>query len=319
MALQTNLFDITKSIIIVAVILFLYTQFTSFADIFKPGVKQEPTIIKIEDTAMKAELVLSKQRMKRLEAMLLGQESLIVKYAKENKEHIGELAKITAGLKQQVETKGNSDKKYVGKEEKDVNAYFFKKIYMKDTKGDKFPAAWVMFYPNRDKDKQWKSGTYPLEFEMNIVESQSKDGTENRYAELFVLNNQMKETKGQRFPIEVKDIQWEKAPLREKSFAFNARISAYANALIDNKGEGSFAPGLGVTFFSYGRTDRDMDWKFLGVGAAYDGDNAYLFVEPFSWNLGEALPLVDNLFIGTIGGMNTNGEWSIGAGISIPF
>lgn len=317
--LHLSLLDIVKSVAIIAVVIFLYTHINSFAGIFnKPPVRQEPTIIKVEDTAMKIELALSKDRLRKLEAMLLKQESLIVKYAKDNKEHIDELAKITAGLKQQVETKSGSDKIYKGKGEEDPNKHFFKKIYMKDVKGEEFPAAWVMFYPNRDKDEQWKSGTYPLEFEMNIVESQSKDG-ENRYAELFVLNNQMKETRGQRFPIEVKDIQWEKAPLREKSFAFNMRISAYANAIVDSEGESAFAPGLGVTFFSYGRTDRDMDWKFFGVGAAYDGDDAYLFVEPFSWNLGEALPLIDNLFIGPVGGINIEGEWSIGAGISIPF
>jgi hypothetical protein len=317
---EFKLFDVVKSIAVIAIVIFLYTQFNSFADIWrKPATKQEPTFIKIEDTAMKTELLLNKERLRKLEAMLLEQGSIIVKYAKDNKEHIDELAKITAGLKQQVETKGSSDKKYKGKDEKDKNKYFFKKIYMKDIKGEEFPAAWIMFYPNRDEDEQWKSGTYPLEFEMNVVESQSKDGTENRYAELFVLNNQMKETKGKRFPVEVKDIKWEKAPLGDKSFSFNMRISAYANALVDSGGEGSFAPGLGISFFSYGRTNRDMDWKFLGVGAAYDGSEGYLFVEPFAWNLGEALPLIDNLFIGPIGGMNMKGEWSVGAGISIPF
>ncbi len=314
-----SLFDIVKSIAVIAIVIFLYTHFNSFADIFRnPDIKQEPTIIKVEDTAMKVELVLSKERLRKLEKQLSEQNSLIVKYAKDNKEHIDELAKITAGLKQQVETKGDSDKKYDGKEEKDLNKYFFKKVYMQGAKGKEFPAAWVMFYPNRDEDEQWKSGIYPLEFEMNIVESQ-KGGIENRYAELFVQNNQMKETRGQRFPIEVKDIQWEKAPLVDKSFSFNMRIAAHANAFVDSGLEGSFVPGLGVSFFSYGRTNRDMDWKFLSVGAAYDGNEGYLFVEPFAWNLGEALPLVDNLFIGPVGGMNTKGEWGVGAGISIPF
>ena len=317
--LDLSLFDIVKSIAIIAIVIFLYTHFNSFADIFRRSdTKQEPTIIKVDDTAMKIELALSKKRLRKLEDMLLEQGSMIMKHAKDNKEHIDELAKITAGLKQQVETKGSTDKEYKGKEETDPNKYFFKKVYMKGANGEEFPAAWVMFYPNRDKDEQWKSGTYPLEFEMNIVESQKGD-TENRYAELFVQNNQMKETRGKRFPVEVKDIQWEKAPLGDKSFSFNMRISAYANALVDSSAEGAVAPGLGISFFSYGRTDRDMDWKFLGVGTAFDGQEGYLFVEPFAWNLGEALPLIDNLFIGPVGGMNTKGEWSVGAGISIPF
>lgn len=318
--LNIGLFDVVKSIALILIIFFVWTRFDIIGTWFnKPEQKTEPTIITIEDTAMKAEIVLSKARLEELEKLLKEQDSLILKYAKENKEKIDELAKITAGVAQTVKNKTESDKIYEGKEDKDPNKYYFKKIYMKDAKGKEFPISWVMFYPNRDKDEQWKSGTYPLDFEMNVIEAQKKDGTETRYAELFAKNDQMKETKGELFPIEVKNIQWEKAPLREKSFSFNMRISAYANGMVNSEGEGVFAPGLGVSFFSYGRTDRDMDWKFLGIGGAYDGQEAYAFFEPFAWNAGNVLPVIENFFIGPIGGMNTEGNWSLGVGLSIPF
>lgn len=318
MAFQASLFDIVKSIAVIFILVFIWTRFDMLDNWFnRPPVKQEPTIITIEDTAMKAELVLNKARLDRLAAMLAEQESVILAYARKNKEHIDELAKVTASLKQQVKLKADSDKVYKGKKDKDT--YFFKKVYTKDAKGNPFPVAWVMFYPFRDEKEQWKSGTYPIDFELNIVETQSKDGTENRYAEMFMSNDQMKETRGQLFPVKVKDIKWEKAPLREKSWSFNMRISAYANTMVNEAGDGIFAPGLGVSFFSYGRTDRDIDWKFLGIGAVYDGKDPYLFVEPFSWNVGNVLPVVENLFIGPIGGMNTSGEWSLGVGLSIPF
>jgi len=317
---KLSLFDIVKSAALIAGIIFVYTHVNTFIDALKgTDTSTEPQIIKIDDTAIKIELAASKARLEKLEALLLEQESTIVKYARQNNEKIDELAQISAKLEQTVKKYGKSDKIYDGKEDGDPNKYFFKKIYMKGQDEREFPAAWVMYYPNREEGKQWKSGTYPLEFDMNIVESESKDGTLNRYAELWAFNDQMKEVRGERFPIAVNDVKWEKAPLGEKSFMFNMRIAAYANAVVGKDGEGVFAPGLGVSFFSYGRTKRDMDWKFLSVGGAYNGQEGFLFIEPASWNIGNVLPLVENVFVGPIGGMNTEGEWSLGVGFSIPF
>jgi hypothetical protein len=177
-----------------------------------------------------------------------------------------------------------------------------------------------MFYPNRDKDKQWKVGTYPLEFKTTVIESENPDGTFNRYAETTVENNQMKETKGQSFKVKMEELKWEKFEQNEKQFfAWNPRVGFGGTFTTED-----ISPVLDFSFSSYGRTKRDMDWRFFtfGVGAHENADDdwvAQFSFEPFSWNLGNALPVIENLFVGPVVTVDTESDTGYGVKLSIPF
>jgi len=176
-----------------------------------------------------------------------------------------------------------------------------------------------MFHPNQpDQNKLWKTGTYPLEFDVNVIETEDKNGTFNRYAELNVENNQMKETKGNKYPVKITRLDWAKRELSTKSWSFwNPRIGL--SGIFTND---FYAPALDLSIASYGKTDVDMDWRFLtvGVGVANMDDKsgvAFSF-SPIQWNFGKAVPLIENAFVGPAVGWY-DGQSSFGITLSIPF
>jgi len=311
-----DIFGIAKTVALVIFVIFVFTKWGDLMNIFKPTPPQPPQIIQIADNALLIKLVASDQKVKELESELKDKNSLILKYAKENKEKIDEIGIIQGKLNQTVKLNQASAHVYL---KGDVNDHHFIKIYKKASDGTEFPIAWAMFHPNQpDPDKLWKTGTYPVEFNVDIIETESKDGTYNRYAELNVENNQMKETKGNRYPVKVTRIDWAKRELDTKSWSlWNPRLGL--SGIFTND---FFAPALDLSIASYGKTDVDMDWRFLtlGIGAAnVDGKNEVAFAfTPVQWNFGTAVPLINNAFIGPTAGWH-DGKTSFGVTFSIPF
>jgi len=322
-----NMFDITKSIALVAVILLgWYYGHMYIKSIGSSSVVQPPSKIEIEYAMKLAAITASDATAKDLKKEFEIEKSKILstyeKDKKSTKETLDELGKVKAELEQTRELlKRASDSKYVAKDEsKDKLSYEFKKIYAKDYEGAEFPTAWAMFYPNQTEDKFWKTGTYPLEYNIRVIETENPDGKFNRYAEVFVMNNQMKETKGKEFKLKVTDIKWEKFEQKEKSFSWwNPRIAF--GGIINADG---VTTGINLSTTSYGRTKRDMDWRFLtfGLGVIKDDSGSWRGVasfEPLSWNIGNALPIIENVFVGPVGTIDTNSITNVGVQISIPF
>jgi hypothetical protein len=82
------------------------------------------------------------------------------------------------------------------------------------------------------------------------------------------------------------------------------------------------APGLDFSTTSYGRTNRDMDWRFLipSIGAANkDGSTEVVFgFTPVQWNFGEIVPIIENTFLGPSVAWS-DGEMSYGVSFAVPF
>jgi len=188
---------------------------------------------------------------------------------------------------------------------------------MKDADGNSFPVAWVMFYPNRPKGEQWKTGTYPLEFHERIVLAETdkadKDYRLDVIGETWIENNQMKETRGQKFPIELESFEWVRRELKDKKWGFNPRISLGFNA-----GTTMF-PSLNMSFFSYGKTKGDMDWKFLTTGIGGNSEDWQVHLSPASYNIGKPIPLIDNVFLGPYISYDGSGDTGFGVIGDVPF
>ena len=316
-----NFFDITKSIALVAVIGFLWFHGNAIVNGFNKS-SISPAVIKtIDDNAMKLSLLTASN--KKVEDLRKDFESknskILANYEEQTKEVLEELGEVKAEQKQTRDLiNRQSDKITNPKNEK--LAYEFKKVYAKDIDGKSFPVAWVMYFPNQSDDKRWKSGTYPLEYYTKIIETENRDGTFNRYAEMHLENNQMDETEGNQYPIKLENIEWAKVEKKEKSWAlWNPRLGFGVSVT-----PGYIAPTLDISITSYGRTSADLDWRFLifGAGINKDSDDDLVLIgsfEPCSWNIGNALPLIENMFVGPIWSIDTNSETKLGVKIAIPF
>ena len=264
-----------------------------------------------------------KKLIKRLKTENGQQAQLLSKVNENNKlkdTKLDEVGIIVSKLNQRVDLiERGSDHIY---ESDNVDLYkhkqYFKKIYSEDTNGNKFPVAWAIFLPNQPEDKQWKTGVYPIEYHVTVVETDSENGTFDRYAEIHIENNQMKETIGKEYPITLTDIEWEKFENKTRRFyPWNPRIGLGIVA------GSSLSTGLDFSIASYGRTKRDMDWRFMTVGvgvASVDGETEGVFCfEPVSWNFGNMLPIIENMFVGPAGIVDTKLNYGGALKVSIPF
>ena len=339
MAVNTSIWDITKSVSAIALVVFIMYYGKEFIDSFKPN-KEIPPAVLIqldENKVMLQNLMANDYAAKALIKQLQdakGEQAEFLKYVMaENKkknaqlEEVGvvvaKLDRTVTKLREEASVAKEAPKTGDASEDARRNklTYEMKEIYSKDAKGNEIPIAWAMYFPNQDSDKKWKTGSYPLEYYTTVVESENKDGSFSRAAEAHIENNATKESKGKEYPIEITDFKWEKFERKEKSFSWwNPRLGLGLTATNND-----IAPKLDLSISSYGKTSVDMDWRFLtfGVGAVQSGsNNSWKTIgsfEPFSWNVGKVLPLIKNMFIAPTVTYDSDAEISIGAGVSIPF
>lgn len=317
-------FDVTKSITLLAAVAFLWFHGGKFVSGFSNTFIQPAVTSTIDENALKlARITDSAEAVKELRKEFEAKNSKILadyeEQKKKTREVLEELGEIKAKQKQTRDLINRASDK-VTAPKKEILAYEFKKVYAKDTDGKSFPVAWVMYFPNQIAEKRWKTGTYPLEYYTKIIETENIDGTFNRYAEMYLENNQMDETEGNQYPVKLEKIEWAKVEKKDSSWMWwNPRLGF---GLISTPE--CVAPTLDFSIASYGRTRRDLDWRFssFGLGITKDPDDSLTFIgsfEPFSWNVGNALPLIENLFIGPVGVIDSNSTMELGVKAVIPF
>ncbi len=308
--------NIVKVAIAIIVVGFLYYQFDHILEMLKPPTPPAPQIVRITDNAWRVEFEASKRTVEELTQKLKDSDSKILAEVHKRSEKIDEIGRITAELKQTRKLNQASAHVYLKGKKTD---HHFIKIYATASDGSKFPIAWAMFHPNKEKDKLWKTGTYPLKFYTDIIETEQPSGKYSRYVELNIRNDRMKETRGNIYPLKITDVKWAKNPIKTKHFyRWNPRIGIQAIFTSE-----FFAPALDLSIASYGRTKRDMDWRFIipSIGGANnkDGTEIVFGFTPIQWNFGNIVPLVENMFLGPTVAWDTKGMMSYGAGFSIPF
>lgn len=311
-----DIFGIAKTVALVVLIVFVFSKWGDLMNVFKPTPPSPPQIIKIEDNAWRVSFEASKAELADLRKKLEEQNSKLLQTLEERNEKIDEIGIIKAKLEQTVKLQQASSHVYLKGKKTD---HHFIKIYKKASDGSEFPIAWAMFHPNQDDpNKLWKTGTYPVELTANIIETEDKTGIYNRYVELNAENNQMKETKGNLYPIKLTSVKWAKNELKTKSFSFfNPRLGL--SGVFTND---FFAPALDISLSSYGKSEADMDWRFFtfGLGLSNSDDDseiAFAFT-PVQWNFAKVVPLINNAFVGPAIGWH-DGDSSLGLTFSIPF
>lgn len=211
----------------------------------------------------------------------------------------------------------------------DYDEQYFKKVMYraKDEDGNviEVPIAWTIYYPNREPDKQWKTGVYPIEYHSRVIQSEQEDGQINTRTEVHFENNKDKASKGIEVPIKITSSEYKQLRKEDKEFYlwaphinFNVDFGIGGFDVMGDSGN-PIVPGISVSMSGYGRTKNDLDWKFVEVGLSSNGDDTYFKFMPFSYNIGNHIPLISNTFLGPFVGYSTEGESVYGFGLSIPF
>ena len=181
-------------------------------------------------------------------------------------------------------------------------------VYTKDAKGEDFPVAHVMYNPFYEGDEKWTTRAYPLTFKTQLIMAESGD-VKDVIAKTTMRNDTIASYRGIDKPLRIDSIEWVE---RSKKWMYNPRLSLGVN--IGN----SAYPSLGLSWFSYGKTKRDMDWKFLNVGVGYN-DDFHVYLAPVEYNLGVPTPVIENLFIGPYVGIDEESDFEFGGIMSLPF
>lgn len=170
-------------------------------------------------------------------------------------------------------------------------------------------------------EKPWDVTVFPRKYAISTVISQDEDGDRHYTHNKFTI-----ETQGKVYEVPISDAQFvEKFP--EPSFHVNPRIHLGVGVGV-HVGSNSapvptpeFTPGLEVFVFSYGKTKKieDTEWSLLGLGVGFETQKVRpaLIVSPAKYNIGHAIPYIDNLHVGPAVTVDTSGEFSVMAEISV--
>lgn len=318
----TNITDIIKGFSLIALLVLAVIYLPKFMDkMDNIGKSMDATTIEqITSNMVKVHLAESNKDLKKLlnELKKENNEAIIAALSGQDA-RIKEIADIVAIMNSSTDPDPTVDVAY-GEEEDPRRLETFV-VYRTDADGSKYPTGIVYYSPNVKEGPKFSYQQYPLDIHATIVSSEEGE-EEKRHATIWVESNFVKSSKGKQFTLDLRpeNIRWAKAKPNEKSWAWNPRVSL--DATFTNS---VWYPGLGVSLFSYGRTDIDMDWRFLGISLGGDSNNIYGGFTLFEYNFGKFLPVVENVFAGpniTYGISvedDTQDNVSYGLNFSVPF
>jgi hypothetical protein len=150
----------------------------------------------------------------------------------------------------------------------------------------------------------WETGTYPIDFEMTAATAEIEGGIETQYVQLWAKSPDSDE----RIPLTVMKADFlytdpEAPEFRLWTPHLDGGLSGGYVGTDGFVGGGS----LGISIMSYGVTPDDNIWRFVRVAGGTDGDRAWLEIDPAGYNVGQQLPLIDDMWIWAGGAIAPSG------------
>jgi hypothetical protein len=307
---ETSLVDVGKFLLIIFVVIFLWVNVNKFLNTFnKSDSALLPRIERLEEGLVKVSGQENTAELKRLIEELRQEQSIALKAVKDANQKVDELTKVVTKLK--ADSKMQSGSTYKDPE-KDTRSFSDTVVSRKDAKGEELPMSRVFYHPDIEENP-WTVQNFPLDLHTNILQTQQENGEYSNYVETYFTNDFVKSSKGKKYYFD-SDVSWAKREIKDKKFRFNMRLGLTGNVT----GEEVY-PGLDISFASYGKTKRDMDWRFLTLGVGTDNEDIYGYCYPVQYNIGNHIPLVENVFFGPFIGTGPEGEVNYGGGISVLF
>lgn len=315
--LSTNMWDITKSIVIIALVIFVFwrvpNMFDNAVDKFSRPAVDETTITKIAENIVRVQLVENNKELTKLIKEMAKANSEALAAIKSNNEKIMELGVVVSSFGgDSASSAGEIVHEDSTAPEKTLVDTL---VYTTVGKDMKLPTARVFYSPNAPEGvDKWGTQTFPLDYYTTIFETVDEEGNENRYVEAWIQNDFIPDSRGKHYPVDIKEVKWAKRREPKKKLRFHPRLG-----FTGIFGITEFYPAIDASLASYGTTKRDMDWRFLDFSIGGTSEDMYLGITPVSYNLGNFLNFVENTFIGVSAATDQDLNYNYGMSLSIPF
>lgn len=176
----------------------------------------------------------------------------------------------------------------------------------------KIPFGQVKFSSWREKP--WDLQIKPREYSVVTVLSTDPDGRHYVHNKFQVgVDN-----KKYNVPIEKADFI-EVYP--ENEFRFNPQLmlGLGGGMHLDSPLRGEVDPNISLSLFSYGKTKINPTFMFLLLGAGYEINDQYFnfMLSPVMYNIGEPIPLVRNLYLGSSLSVDFKGSFGVFGNIGV--
>jgi hypothetical protein len=171
--------------------------------------------------------------------------------------------------------------------------------------------ARVLPFPNEERSTKWEFGyQLNLKLQAQFVETITPTGAINHYAKIYEVDETGKkvgEFKLDSFKYVVEN------PNQKQWFWWAPHLDVGALGMA-----GTLPPrfttggSVGVSFFGYGLTVNDLDWRVLRVSLDLSDGLPGIGLSPVAYNLGALIPLISNLWIAPHVHYGLEGEWKAG-------
>lgn len=169
------------------------------------------------------------------------------------------------------------------------------------------------------REKPWDLEIKPRSYYSTTVLGQDAEGRHYAHSQFQI------EVDGKTYTVPVADAKLvEEVP--SASFSFNPRLylgvdggAVRRNDNTMNPIHAELLPNIGIGLFSYGKTKTNPEWSFptIGVGYASQSETVAIHVAPVNYNVGQVLPLIENLHLGPSISVDFNGTVGIYVGARV--
>lgn len=164
------------------------------------------------------------------------------------------------------------------------------------------------------EQKPWSLEIFPRSYSVKNVVAKDEDGNSIVYNQFEI------EVKGKKYPVEIaSSTSIQEAP--ESHFWFNPKVylGVGVGPTVTPEIRAEVVPSVGVSLFSYGPNKSQSTWSFLGlgVGAHTQELSPVVTISPANYNIGEPIPLLENLFIGPMVSVDIKANVAISGSVQV--
>lgn len=163
----------------------------------------------------------------------------------------------------------------------------------------------------------WQSQPWNIDIAPRQYNSVTVLGTDENQR-IYAYNKFIIKTEGKDYEVLVTNSQIRQEYPNAKFTFFNPRLYLGFDAGMNIKSvDGMVGPSINLQISSYGKYKTQPDLSILQVGAGYDAvsKNANFTLTPVSYNVGQHIPLMNNLYIGPSIGVNATGNINVSIGL----
>ena len=164
------------------------------------------------------------------------------------------------------------------------------------------------------EEKPWSLQIFPRNYHSTTALSQDEEGN-------YIVHNKFEvEVKGRKYPISIQESKTLQQ-VSESEFWFNPKLYLGTGIGVNVTPElrAEVVPSVGVSLLSYGPNKKQSTFSFLnvGLGAHTQELSPAVVISPINYNVGEPLPLLDNLFVGPSVAIDVNANVSVSASVQV--